>query len=159
MDAVCPSVSAGSILVRTHVSLISSGTDRAVLSLGKKSALGKALARPDLVRKVWQKVKRDGFLAALKSVRSVVSQPKPLGYSLVGEVIAVGQNITEFSVGQRVACAGQGFANHAEVVSIPKNLCAAVPDSVASDDAAYVTLGIIALHGIHQENYRPVTVF
>lgn len=150
IDTVCPSLEMQQILVRTHASLISAGTDRAVLALGKKNPLAKALARPDLFRKVWQKLRRDGILATIRTVRSAVTQPKPLGYSLVGEVIALGPGITEFTLGQRVACAGQGFANHAEVVAVPKNLCVAVPDNISAETACYVTLGAIAMHGLRQ---------
>lgn len=150
VDTVSPSVGAEQVLVRTHASLISAGTDRAVLQLGKKSSIAKAIARPDLFKKVWQKLCRDGFSATFKAVRSVISQPKPMGYSLVGEVIAVGSNISEFTVGQRVACAGHGFASHAEIVAVPKNLCAQVPDKVPDETACYVTLGAIAMHGLRQ---------
>lgn len=150
MDTVYPCLDSRNILVRTHASLISAGTDRAVLQLSKKNALAKAIARPDLFRKVWQKIRRDGFFAAFNAVRSVINQPKAMGYSLVGEVIAIGDAITEFKVGQRVACAGHGFASHAEVVAIPKNLCTKVPEAVSDEAACYVTLGAIAMHGLRQ---------
>jgi len=150
MDTAVPKLGKRQVLVRTTASLISAGTDRAVLQLGKKNSLAKAIARPDLVQKVWQKIRRDGFLAAFRAVRSAIKQPKPLGYSLVGEVLAVGSEVLDFAPGQRVACAGHGFASHAEVVAVPINLCVQVPDEVNSQDACYVTLGAIAMHGLRQ---------
>jgi predicted dehydrogenase/threonine dehydrogenase-like Zn-dependent dehydrogenase len=153
-NAPRPAVPVNGILVRTSASLISAGTDRAVVSLAKKGYVGKALARPDLVRRVLRKVKNDGLASAFKAVRNVIAEPKTLGYSLVGEVLSVGANVEGTSVGDRVACAGAGHANHAEVAAIPGNLFVPVPAGVADEDAAYVTLGAIAMHGVRQADQQ-----
>ena len=152
--APAPAQPENGILVRTSASLISAGTDRAVVGLAKKGYIGKALARPDLVRRVLRKVKNDGLTAAFKAVSNVIAEPQTLGYSLVGEVLGVGSRVEGVAVGDRVACAGAGHANHAEIVSIPGNLFVPVPKGVADEDAAYVTLGAIAMHGLRQANQQ-----
>ncbi len=149
-----PTVHKNGILVSTSASLISSGTDRAVVGLAKKGYIGKAFSRPDLVRRVFRKVKDNGLVSAFDAVQAVIAEPKALGYSLVGRVISVGSNVEGTSVGDRVACAGAGHANHAAVVAIPGNLFVHVPDNVADEDAAYVTLGAIAMHGLRQANQQ-----
>lgn len=145
-----PAARQGSVLVRTHASLISPGTDRAIIGMARKTYLGKALDRPDLAKQVISKARTDGLWATYKVVKNLISEPIPLGYSAVGEVAAVGAGVTEFAVGQRVACAGLGHANHAEMLSVPKNLTVRVPEGVADEEAAYVTLGAIAMHGLRQ---------
>ncbi len=153
-DAPKPAVPDNGILVRTSASLISAGTDRAIVGLARKGYVGKALARPDLVRRVLRKVKSDGLWSAYKAVQNVIAEPKTLGYSLVGEVLAIGHRLEGVGVGDRVACAGAGHANHAEVAAIPANLFVPVPQGVADEDAAYVTLGAIAMHGLRQANQQ-----
>jgi len=153
-EAPYPAVPDHGILVRTQASLISAGTDRAFVGLAQKSTIGKALARPDLVARVLRKVKNDGLASAYKAVQGVIAEPKTLGYSLVGEVLAVGSQSEGVAVGDRVACAGAGHANHAEVAAIPGNLFVTVPQEVADEDAAYVTLGAIAMHGLRQANQQ-----
>ena len=153
-DIPVPMVGDEEILVRTHASLISIGTDKSVISLGKKNSISKAIARPDLANKVISKVKRDGFWSTFKTVQNLISEPKPLGYSLVGTVIQVGKNIDDISVGDRVSCSGAGYANHSEIVSVPKNLCSIVPKGVSDEQAAYATLGAIAMHGVRQANQQ-----
>lgn len=153
-DAPKPAVPDNGILVRTLASLISAGTDRAVIGLARKGTIGKALARPDLVRRVLGKVRNDGLWSAYKAVRNVIAEPKTLGYSLVGEVLAIGHRLEGAAVGDRVACAGAGHANHAEIAAIPSNLFVPVPEGVADEDAAYVTLGAIALHGLRQADQQ-----
>jgi len=153
-DAPAPAVPENGVLVRTHASLISAGTDRAVLGLAKKGYVGKALARPDLVRRVLKKVKNDGLTAAFQAVRNAVAEPKTLGYSLVGEVIGVGARVEGVALGDKVACAGAGHANHAEVAAVPGNLFVHVPAGVPDEDAAYVTLGAIAMHGLRQADQQ-----
>jgi predicted dehydrogenase/threonine dehydrogenase-like Zn-dependent dehydrogenase len=153
-DAPAPAVPENGILVRTTASLISAGTDRAVIELAKKGYVGKALARPDLVRRVLRKVRSDGPVSAYKAVQNVIAEPKTLGYSLVGEVIGIGQRVEGVALGDRVACAGAGHANHAEVVAVPGNLFAPVPKDVSAEDAAYVTLGAIAMHGLRQADQQ-----
>ncbi len=139
---------AGGILVDTSVSLISAGTERSIVDLARKSLVEKARERPDLVKKVIDKAKREGVLAALEAVRAKLDSPIPLGYSLSGRVADVGKNAQGFARGDRVACAGAGYANHAEVNAVPKNLAVHVPDEVSDEDAAFVTVGAIALHGV-----------
>jgi len=142
------SAPAGGILVDTAVSLISSGTERAVVDLARKSIVQKARERPDLVKKVIDKAKREGVLAALEAVRAKLDSPIPLGYSLAGRVADVGKNAPGFARGDRVACAGAGYANHAEINSVPKNLAVHVPDDVSDEEASFVTVGAIALQGV-----------
>src|SRR5215213_4839460 len=149
-----PLLRARGVLVRTSASLISAGTDRAVIGLAKKSYLGKALDRPDLAKKVIGKARTDGLWSTYQVVKNLINEPIPLGYSLVGEVIGVGREITEVSIGDRVACAGLGHANHAEIVSVPRNLFVPVPRGVDDEDAAYVTLGSIAMHGLRQADQQ-----
>ncbi len=153
-NAPRPAVPDNGILVRTSASLISAGTDRAVVGLANKGYIGKALARPDLVRRVLRKVKNDGLALAFRAVQNVIAEPNTLGYSLVGEVIGVGVSVEGVAIGDRVACAGAGYANHAAVTAIPGNLFVPVPQGVADEDAAYVTLGAIAMHGLRQADQQ-----
>lgn len=149
-DVPAPRAGAGSLLVATRVSLISSGTEKQLMDLAKASLAGKAMARPDLVRRVVRNVQRDGLRPTIEKVFAKLDTPIPLGYSLAGEVIEVGRNVSGFSVGDRVACAGAGFANHAEINAVPKNLCVRIPDAVSDEDASFATLGAIALQGVRQ---------
>ncbi len=136
------------VLVRVRRSLISLGTERAVISLANKGPIGKAKDRPDLFRKVLNKAKQEGYWSTYKVVKNLMTTPIPLGYSCAGEVLEVGAAATEFHVGDRVACAGLGHANHAEVDYVPRNLAARMPDAVSFDDGCFVTVGTIALHGV-----------
>jgi polar amino acid transport system substrate-binding protein len=138
----------GSLLVATRVSLISSGTEKQLMNLAKASLAGKAMARPDLMRRVVRNVKREGFRPTIDKVFAKLDTPIPLGYSLAGEVLEIGRRVTGFSVGDRVACAGAGFANHAELNAVPKNLTVPIPAGVDDEDASFVTLGAIALQGV-----------
>lgn len=149
-DVPRPTVQPGGLLVATRASLISVGTERATVGVAKKSLMGKAMDRPDLVRKVVQKVQKDGLLDTARMVSSRLDAPAALGYSCAGVVLDVGEGATGFAVGDRVACAGQNYASHAEVVFVPQNLCVKIPEAVAFDDAAYVTVGAIALQGVRQ---------
>lgn len=153
-DVPTPVARPGGILVRTHMSLISAGTEKMMVSLGKKSLLGKARERPDLVRKVLAKIKRDGFLATMQTVRDKLDSEMPLGYSNCGTVLAVGRDARRFEVGQTVACAGAGYANHAEVNYVPRLLAAPIPRGVSLEAAAYTTVGVIALQGIRLADLR-----
>jgi predicted dehydrogenase len=149
-DVPSPTVQAGGLLVATRASLISVGTERATVGVAQKSLVGKAMDRPDLVRKVIQKVQKDGLLDTARMVSARLDAPAALGYSCAGVVIEIGEGVTGFAVGDRVACAGQNYASHAEVVFVPQNLCVKVPAAVSFDDAAYVTVGAIALQGVRQ---------
>lgn len=149
-DVPPPSVAPGFVVVATRSSLISAGTERSTVTMANKSLAGKAMARPDLVSKVLDKVKKEGVVDTLKMVNGRLDSLAALGYSSAGIVIAVGEGVEDFRVGDHVACAGQNFASHAEVVQIPKNLCTHIPSGVAFDDAAYVAVGSIALQGLRQ---------
>ncbi len=143
-----PCVEGNRVLVRTEASLISTGTERALAELARKGLLGKARARPDLVQKVLTKLRRDGFWATLRAVTQQLDRWVPLGYSASGRIVAVGPEVRTFRVGTRVACAGAGIANHAEYNSVPELLAATVPEDVPAEDAAYATVGAIAIHAI-----------
>lgn len=146
-DVPAPQVKPGHVLVRTRASLISAGTERMAVEFARRSLAGKAARRPDLVKKVIGKARRDGLRATFQAVMAQLDEPLPLGYSAAGEVTAVGAGLEGvYSVGQRVAMAGAGIANHAEVNAVPENLVAAVPDGVTDEAASFCTLGAIAMH-------------
>ncbi len=142
-------VKRGHLLVATRASVISTGTERSANEFAKKSLVGKAQARPDLVRKVLDKARRDGILATMNAVLARLDEPMPLGYSAAGRVIEVGAGLEgRYRVGDRVAIAGAGLANHAELNVVPENLLAPIPADVPDEEAAYCTLGAIALHAV-----------
>ncbi|MGB7926315.1 MAG: bi-domain-containing oxidoreductase [Pyrinomonadaceae bacterium] len=147
-DVPAPSLQRGRVLVRTASSLISAGTERMAVDMGKKSLLGKARERPDLVKQVILKARNEGLVNTFNAVRARLSASLALGYSASGVVVGVGEDVTEFSAGMRVACAGLGFASHAEMLSVPKNLCVRLPEGVSFDAGAFGTLGAIALQGV-----------
>jgi predicted dehydrogenase/threonine dehydrogenase-like Zn-dependent dehydrogenase len=147
IDVPIPQVQAGMALVRTQASLVSAGTERMLVEFAEKSLLGKALARPDLVRQVVDKARREGLLSTAQAAFNRLDQPMPLGYSSSGVVELVGQDLQGYKVGDRVACAGGGYAVHAEYALVPRNLLAYLPEQVDYDSAAFSTLGAIALHG------------
>jgi polar amino acid transport system substrate-binding protein len=147
-DVPVPVAQRGRVLVRAAASLVSAGTERAFVELGRKSLVGKAKERPDLVRKVVEKVKSEGLLDTLRAVREKLDESHALGYSASGIIIEVGEGVTEFRAGDRVACAGTGYAAHAEVLSVPKNLCVPLPGAVDFESGAFATLGAIALQGV-----------
>lgn len=149
-----PIVKNGGVLVRNHYSVISAGTERATLEVSKKGYIGKAKERPEQVKQVIQIAKKQGLKKTFDLVMAKLNTPVPLGYSSSGMVIDVGKNVSEFQAGDRVACAGAGYANHAEVIFVPKNLCVSIPPDVAFEEAAYTTLGAIALQGVRQAEVR-----
>ncbi len=153
-DVPSPTLRMGSVLVRTRWSLISAGTEKLVIELAGKSILGKARARPDLVKKTIEKVKREGVVATYRAVSGRLAGDVPLGYSAAGEVLEIGAGVTGLAPGDRVACAGAGYANHAEILCVPRNLCARVPDGVELKNACAATLGAIALHGVRTADAR-----
>jgi len=118
------------------------------VDMAKKSLLGKARERPDLVKQVIQKAKNEGILNTLNAVRSKLGSSTALGYSAAGFVIGIGDDVTEFRVGDRISCAGAGYASHAEVLSVPINLCVRLPDTASFEAGAFGTLGAIALQGV-----------
>jgi polar amino acid transport system substrate-binding protein len=143
-----PALQKGRVMVRTVASLISAGTERAAVELVSKGLVREARQRPDLVKAVVAKVKNEGIINTFASVRDKMAVSQALGYSAAGIVAAVADDVTEFQIGDRVACAGVGFASHAEVLSVPKNLCVHLPDGVSFESGAYGTLGAIALQGV-----------
>lgn len=146
-DVPVPLVRKGTALVRTSASLVSAGTERMLVDFAEKSLLGKAASRPDLVRQVIAKAQREGLLPTLEAAFNKLDQPMPLGYSSAGTIIEVGTEMGEFKPGDRVACAGGGFAVHAEYTLVPHNLLARIPENVDFESAAFTTLGAIAMHG------------
>jgi predicted dehydrogenase len=136
------------VLVRTAASVISAGTERGLVDVAKKSLLGKARERPDLVRKVFAKAKREGVWATLEAVRSKLDTPIPLGYSCAGTIEEVGSDVACFQRGDRVACAGAGYANHAQLNAVPAHLAIRIPDEVTFEQAAFATVTSVALQGI-----------
>ncbi len=152
VEVPIPGCGENGILIQTKSSLVSAGTEKMMIDLAKKSLLGKAKSRPDLVKQVLEKMKKEGFQSTIQKVMTKLDSPVPLGYSCAGEIIMSGKNVMGFSKGDRVACAGAGYANHAEINFIPKNLFTKIPDSVSFEDASFVTVGSIALQGIRQLN-------
>ncbi len=153
-DVPAPPCEPGDVLVRNGFSVISSGTERTRVTLSQKSLIGKARERPDLVRQVIGRARRDGLAKTAGLVRRKLGEETPVGYSTAGTVLEVGEHVRGFSPGDRVACAGGGHANHAEIVAIPANLCVKVPDGVELSSAAFATIGAIAMHGIRLADVR-----
>jgi polar amino acid transport system substrate-binding protein len=147
-DVPAPVIRPGFVMVRTAASLISAGTERMTVEIGQKSLLGRAFDQPALVRQVVQKARTEGVLTTIDAVRSKLESLVALGYSAAGTVLEVGAGVTEFHPGDRVACAGVGYASHAEVLAVPKNLCVRLPAQVNFDAAAFSTLGAIAMQGV-----------
>lgn len=147
-DVTTPVTQPGFVLVRTAASLISAGTERLTVEAGQKTLVGRAIEQPGLVKKVLDKARSEGVVATFDAVRSKLGASTALGYSAAGTITAVGEGVTDLRVGDRVACAGVGYASHAEVLSVPKNLCVRLPHGVSFDTAAFGTVGAIALQGL-----------
>ena len=139
-----PRLKSGCVLIQTTRTLVSLGTERMLVDFGKANFIQKAKQQPDKVKMVLDKIKTDGLRPTMEAVFNKLGQPLPLGYCNVGEVVAVGKDVTEFNIGDRVASNG----NHAEYVCIPKNLVAKIPDSVTDNEAAFTVIGSIGLQGI-----------
>ncbi|MCZ2126831.1 MAG: bi-domain-containing oxidoreductase [Anaerolineales bacterium] len=151
-DVPVPTPRAGQALVKVAASLVSAGTERMVVEFAEKNYLSKARSRPDLVKQTLDKSKREGVASTVQAVFNRLDQPMGLGYSSAGVIVALGENMAGFSVGQRVACAGSGYAMHAEYNVVPKNLLTPLPENVDFESAAFTTLGAIALHGLRLAN-------
>jgi len=136
------------LLIRTRASLVSVGTEKYLLEFAQKSLIGKALARPDLVRQVIAKAKTEGIQEAWRQSMARLDAPTPVGYSSSGVVISLGSQVRNFSLGDRVACSGSGAASHAEFAAVPANLCVSIPDGVDFESAAFSALGGIALEAV-----------
>jgi predicted dehydrogenase/threonine dehydrogenase-like Zn-dependent dehydrogenase len=149
-----PTISPRELLVANRVSLISPGTERSTVQVAQKNLLGKALDRPEMARKVVAAMQKDGIFPTLHRVFDRLDTPVALGYSCAGVLLDVGRDVSGLSVGDWVACAGQNYASHAEIVSVPKHLCVKIPNGVSFEDASFVTLGAIALQGVRQAEPR-----
>jgi len=143
-DIPVPQISKGSVLIKTTCSLVSAGTERMLVEFGKSNLIQKARQQPDKVKQLLAKIKSEGLLPTLEAVFNKLEQPLPLGYCNVGKVIAVGESVTEFKIGDRVASNGQ----HAEYVLVPQNLVATIPGNVSDEEAAFTVIGSIGLQGI-----------
>ena len=150
-----PTAGPTEVLVRTVASVISPGTERAVTALAQASLLAKARARPDLVRQVVRKARTNGVATTAQAVRSRLAEDLPLGYSAAGIVLEVGSAVDGLRTGQLVATGGAGKASHAEFQAVPGLLCAAVPDGVPADDAAFTTIASVALHALRLAEAGP----
>lgn len=146
-EVPAPTARAGTALVQTAASLVSAGTERMVVEFAEKSLVGKARSRPDLVKQVMDRAQRDGLISTVQAAFNRLDQPMALGYSSAGTIVDVGSGMTGFKAGQRVACAGGGYAVHAEYAVVPRNLLAPLPKDVDFEAGAFATLGAIAMHG------------
>jgi len=146
-DVPVPTPHEGQALVKVEASLVSAGTERMVVEFAEKSLVGKARSRPDLVKQVVDKARREGLVNTAQAAFNRLDQPMALGYSSAGTIVALGSGMQSFKVGQRVACAGGGYAVHAEYNVVPRNLLTLLPENVDFESAAFTTLGAIALHG------------
>lgn len=146
-DVPIPTPREGQALVKVEASLVSAGTERMLVEFAEKSLVGKARSRPDLVKQVLEKARREGLVNTAQAAFNRLDQPMALGYSSAGTIVALGKNMQGFKLGQRVACAGGGYAVHAEYNVVPSNLLTPLPKSVDFESAAFTTLGAIALHG------------
>ena len=143
-----PRLVPGNILIQTSRSLVSAGTEKMLVEFSKANLIEKSRQQPERVKQVFDKIKSDGLIPTLEAVFSKLDQPLPMGYCNVGKIIDIGQDVTEFKIGDRVVSNGA----HAEVVSIPKNLVAAIPDKVTDDEATFTIIGSIGLQGVRLIN-------
>jgi len=149
-----PFLDSGMVLVRNYYSVISPGTEGSTVRVARKGLLGKAMDRPQQVKKVIEVLKRQGAIQTYREIMKKLGAYSPLGYSSAGEVIDVAADVETFMVGDIVACGGAGYANHAEIVAIPQNLCVKLSHEADLKKAAYNTLGSIALQGIRQADLK-----
>jgi predicted dehydrogenase/threonine dehydrogenase-like Zn-dependent dehydrogenase len=147
-EVPAPQIARGKVLIQTSRSLVSLGTERMLVEFGKSNLISKARQQPEKVKQVLDKIKTEGLMPTLEAVFNKLGEPLPLGYCNVGKVIAVGEGVSEFKIGDRVASNGQ----HAEFVCIPKNLVAHIPDEVSDEEAAFTVIGSIGLQGIRLLN-------
>lgn len=154
LDVPEPILSPDGVLVHLRASVLSSGTERSKIEAGRKSLVGKARSRPDEVRQVLDKARRDGVADTVRAVRARLAEPSGLGYSAAGVVHAVGSRVRDLAPGDRVACGGGGYAMHAEVDYVPAHLCVRLPDGISFESGAFATIGSVALHGVRQADVR-----
>ncbi len=154
VEVPSPTPAAGQVLVANHFSVVSPGTEKMAMDFARKSLVAKARSRPDLVKQVVRKLQHEGPGPTYRAVTTRLEAPQPLGYACAGVVVAVGEGVDGFAPGDRVACAGAGYANHAELVVVPENLVVHVPAELELDRAAYATLGAIAMQGVRVADPR-----
>jgi len=153
-DMPVPILREGMIIVRNYYSLISAGTEGGTASTARKTLIGKAREKPQQIQQVLDVMSQQGLVQAYRAVTKKLEAYSPLGYSSAGEVIGLGDNVTEFKTGDLVACAGVGYANHAEIVAVPVNLCVKLNKNADLKNAAYNTLGAIAMQSVRQADLR-----
>lgn len=154
-DVPAPVARPGGVIVRNDYSVVSAGTERATVGFARQSMIGKARARPDLVRQVLKRVRTDGLRSTYRSVMSRLDLDTPLGYSTAGEVVEIGAGVDAVSPGDMVACAGSGYASHAEVIYVPRNLVVKLPHGVSTRDGSFATIGAIAMQGVRRAELTP----
>ena len=147
-DIPVPNLASGNVLIQTTHSLVSKGTEKMLTDFGRASLIEKARQQPEKVRQALDKIKSEGLIPTLEAIFAKLEQPIPLGYSNVGRVIAVGDKVNNFSLGDRVVSNGP----HAQIVSVPKNLVQLIPNAVSSEEATFTVVGAIALQGIRLLN-------
>ncbi len=154
LEVNLPVLGPGKVLVRNHCSLISPGTEGSSVTAARKNLVGKAKERPQQVKQVIDTLKTQGPIQTYRTVMKKLDSYSPLGYSSAGEVIKVASDVQGFVVGNLVACGGAGYANHAEIIAVPSNLCVKLPENADLKRAAYNTVGAIALQGIRQADLK-----
>jgi predicted dehydrogenase/threonine dehydrogenase-like Zn-dependent dehydrogenase len=154
LDVPPPLLTPATVIVDVRASLLSAGTERTKVETARKGLIGKALSRPDQVKQVIGKARRDGLSETIQAVRSRLEEPASLGYSAAGVVVAVGERVSDLQPGDAVACGGGDHAVHAEIDRVPSNLCVPVPAGLDFAEAAFATVGSIALHGVRQADVR-----
>lgn len=154
LDVPPPRLDRGQLLVRNHYSLISSGTEGSTVQTARKGYIGKAKERPQQVKQVFDVLRQQGPMQTYHAVMKKLDSYSPMGYSSAGVVLEVAPDVTGFLPGDKVACAGVGYANHAEVVAVPVNLCVKLPPAADLRLAATGTLGAIAMQGLRQADLR-----
>jgi predicted dehydrogenase len=154
VNSPAPTCAPGEVVVKNRASLVSVGTERGMIELGKKSLLGKALARPDLVKRFIEKVKNEGLVKAAKEAFGRLDTPTALGYSSAGIIVEVGEGISKYKEGDRISVMGPGVASHAEYIRAPQELITKIEDTVSFEEASFGTLGAIALHGINMTKVK-----
>ena len=154
LEVPLPVLGPGKVLVRNHYSLISSGTEGSSVTAARKNLVGKAKEQPQKVKQVIDVLKQQGPIQTYRAVMKKLDSYSPLGYSSAGEVIKVASDVQSFTVGNLVACGGAGYANHAEIIAVPNNLCVKLPEDADLKRAAYNTIGAIALQSIRQADLR-----
>ncbi|MCX6387326.1 MAG: bi-domain-containing oxidoreductase [Solirubrobacterales bacterium] len=154
IDVPWPDLEPNGVIVDVRASVLSVGTEKVKVATGRSNLVQKARKRPDDVRKVLDKARSEGIARTVRAVRSKLDEPSPLGYSSAGVVVAVGSRVSDLAPGDRVACGGEAIAVHAEVAQVPGNLCVPIPGGLPFVEAAFATVGSIALQGVRQADVR-----